>query len=83
MNKKNCEVFFFWNKTEQFPQDDKCLCVSMQIESTMLTSNSLVIVMPSSFTSLSLVYDIPPGQFSAQRPDYYQGKPWSSRFDFR
>lgn len=26
------------------------------------------------FLSLSLVYDIPPGQFPALRPDYYQGE---------
>lgn len=40
----------------------------------MITSHSLVIVIPLSLASLSLVYDIPPGQFSALRPDYYQGE---------
>lgn len=40
----------------------------------MITSHSLVIVIPPSLPSLSLVYDIPPGQFSALRPDYYQGE---------
>lgn len=40
----------------------------------MITSHSLVIVIPPSLYSLSLVYDIPPGQFPALRPDYYRGK---------
>ncbi len=40
----------------------------------MITSHSLVIDIPPSVPSLSLVYDIPPGQFPALSPDYQQGK---------
>lgn len=40
----------------------------------MIISHSPIIVIHQSLSSLSLMYDIPPGQFCALRPDYYQGK---------